>query len=284
MLSITEVVPSETSLDKLVEFQKEVDALDPTKENWKELLDTIWASHSASDDFKEIKLCLEGMCPGVARCCYCEDSDVATIEHIEPKALYPQKTFKWENYLYICGKCNSGKNATWAIFIQNGAKRQFYKVPGKRKGQPRTFPPTGDAVLINPRSDNPTTFLKLVLDPKDDKMDFLPNSESDADEENDRAMFTVKTLKLNSDLRPNLAKNRMLAYHDYSNRIIAYDRRKNIDHWNEDKLNEMIVRFKQQGHPTVWFEIKRCYQNGSLATIDPDFHQLLSNVQEALNW
>lgn len=284
MLRIIEVVPSQTTLNKLLEFQKEVDALDTSKKEWKKALDDIWNLHSASNDFKEVKLRLENMCPGIARCCYCEDSDSAGIEHFAPKVFYPQKAFSWDNYLYICGKCNSGKNATWAIFTEVAGQRQFHKVPGKKKGQPRTFPPAGDAVMINPRSENPTDFLRLVLDPKFDKLDFLPVSDSEDNEEYVRSRFTIKALKLNSEHRPNLASNRKLAYHDYFDRLSKYQQRKNIDNWTQDQLNAIISRFKKHGHPSVWFEIKRCYQNGSLATIDPDFHQLLTIVPEALGW
>jgi hypothetical protein len=283
MLLITEDRPTQAKLDRLAKFQKEIDAL-PLDANWKKELDKIWADRSRSDEFDEIKLCLKNMCPGATRCCYCEDSAAAGIEHIAPKVFYPHKTFAWDNYLYICGKCNSGKNATWAIFTGVAGKREYFKVPGKKKGQLRIFPPAGEPVLINPRVENPTDFLELVIDPKSDKLNFLPIVNAQNREDQIRADFTLRTLHLNGDDRPELAVARMQAYHDYFDRLSNYQRRKTNDQWSQSQLDQIIVRFLKNSHPTVWFEIKRIFGNGKLAKVDPYFHELLDSVPEALAW
>lgn len=283
MLRILEVRPTQAKLNKLAEFQQEIAVL-PIDVNWKTALERIWAYRSKSTEFDEIKLCLTKMCPGAIRCCFCEDSAAAGIEHIEPKVFYPDKTFSWGNYLYICSKCNSGKNATWAIFTEISGQRQFYKVPNIRKGQPRTFPPAGDAVLINPRTEDPTTFLEMVIDVQSDKLNFLPVVAGKNSEDRIRAEFTIKTLQLNGDDRPELAVARMLAYHDYFDRLSQYYRRKTIDHWDDAQLDAIIARFRRHAHPSVWFEIKRKFNEGKLATIDSKFHELLNSVPEALTW
>lgn len=283
MLFIVEQRPSQAKLDLLASFQSEVDAL-PMDIHWKEQLDKLWADRSKSSDFDEIKDRLKDMCPGAVRCCYCEDSAAASIEHIEPKVFYPGRTFDWNNYLYICGICNTRKNASWAIFTDIEGRRQYFKVPGKKKRQPRSFPPNGEAVLINPRAEDPTNFMELAVDPQSDKLNFWPMVDDNNHEDHVRANFSIKTLHLNGDDRPELAIARRHAYQDYFDRLSNYERRKNKDGWSENQLQNIISRFMKHGHPTVWFEIKRAFILGKLATVDPDFSQLLETVPEALTW
>lgn len=283
MRYISEVRPDQVSLDNLLSFQEEVDALRMDK-GWKKSLDKIWATRSASNAFSNIKLCLKEMCHGAIRCCYCEDSAGASIEHIQPKVLYPQMTFSWENFLYVCGKCNSAKKSTWAIFVPNNGNLEFHRIPGKKKGKPHTFPPPGEPVLINPRKENPGSFMQLVIDAKDDKLDFVPITEGKRTTDQTRADFTIKTLQLNSEDRPELAMSRMLAYRDYFDRLSNYARRKHEDHWGKDRLEAIVSRFQKHSHPTVWDEIKRSFEAGKLERVDPDFHQLLKTNSEALTW
>lgn len=283
MLFIREIRPSQATLDQLDVFQKEVDAI-PLDNKWKDGLDKLWSDHSKSGEFDEIKDCLKAMCPGLVRCCYCEDSAAASIEHIAPKVFYPGQTFDWGNFLYICGICNGSKNVSWAIFTDIEGNRQYFKVSGKRKGQPRTFPPDGDAVLINPRVDNPAVFMELVVDIQSEKLNFKPKVEGRSAEEQIRADFTIKALHLNGDNRPELAKARMLAYRDYFDRLSNYERRKNRDQWSGDRLQAIVLRFMKHGHPTVWHEIKRLFQAGKLEKLDKEFHDLLKITPEALSW
>lgn len=48
------------------------------------------------------------------KCCFCESKLDETngypeIEHFEPKSLYPNKCFEWENLMPICRYCNGSK-------------------------------------------------------------------------------------------------------------------------------------------------------------------------------
>lgn len=49
-----------------------------------------------------------------AKCAYCEcipgESSYIEVEHFEPKSLYPEKTYSWENLLPACSKCNRNKS------------------------------------------------------------------------------------------------------------------------------------------------------------------------------
>lgn len=52
---------------------------------------------------------------------YCEDSAGTDIEHFYPKQRYPERAFRWTNYLWACSHCNS-----------NQKRDQFPLLGGKR--------------------------------------------------------------------------------------------------------------------------------------------------------
>ncbi len=43
------------------------------------------------------------------RCMYCSGSEASQVEHYRPKAVYPDRTFEWDNLLWVCGTCNQFK-------------------------------------------------------------------------------------------------------------------------------------------------------------------------------
>lgn len=71
---------------------------------------------------------------------YCEDSEATDIEHFYPKAIYPARSFKWDNYLLACSNCNS-----------NYKRSQF------------PLDSTGLPLLIDPASEDPMNHLDLSL-------------------------------------------------------------------------------------------------------------------------
>jgi uncharacterized protein (TIGR02646 family) len=80
------------------------------------------------------------MTSGVQRCMYCEDSAASDGEHFWPKVRYPERTFCWENLLFICSKCNRHKLAQFPI---------------DEHGAPLLIDPTaedpGEHVILDPR-------------------------------------------------------------------------------------------------------------------------------------
>ncbi len=66
----------------------------------------LWDVKSKSA-FQRIRKALETMAAGRARCMYCEDSFGTDIEHFYPKARYPKRAYRWDNYLLACSHCNS---------------------------------------------------------------------------------------------------------------------------------------------------------------------------------
>lgn len=214
--------------------------------------------------FDEVKKVLSGMCPGVKRCCYCEDSAADEIEHIKPKSLYPEATFIWENYLYSCGPCNgSCKRGQYAVFDQSTGKPVEV---GRKKNAPIVPPVDGSPVFIDPRVDDPTAFLYLDLN---DTYHFFPNVPKGT-REYERAAYTIRILQLN--LREHLPLARRQAFKDFRAHLA---RAKGA---SAGRLARIRNDIREHNHPAVWFEMKRQHQ-----TMD-SLRPLFADVPEALRW
>lgn len=110
--------------------------------------------------FKVVRQTLDLICPGLRRCCYCEDSLADEVEHIKPKDWYPELVFVWENYLYACGPCNGPKNNRYGIFHQKNGQIIHLS---RTRAEAILEPPPGDPLLIDPRAEDPLDFLELDL-------------------------------------------------------------------------------------------------------------------------
>lgn len=101
------------------------------------LAESLWQSKSRAR-FREIRNALLSMCSGIERCMYCEDSAATDIDHHEPRAVAPLRTFEWGNYLAACSACNSNY---------------------KRGEFPRGA--AGERLLLDPTADDPADHLTL---------------------------------------------------------------------------------------------------------------------------
>jgi hypothetical protein len=95
---------------------------------------------SADTERLGVRTYLEKMAPGVQRCMYCGDNLGTDIDHFEPIGVAPIRTFEWLNHLLACSFCNSNQ---------------------KRDSYPRD--PSGNALLIDPTSEDPNRHLALIL-------------------------------------------------------------------------------------------------------------------------
>ena len=75
------------------------------------------------------------MCAGRRRCMFCDDSRGTEIDHYWPIVPYRQKTFLWDNMLWVCGGCN------------------------RAKGNRFDLDPQGAPLLIDPTAEDPWDFL-----------------------------------------------------------------------------------------------------------------------------
>ncbi|WP_217368183.1 hypothetical protein [Kitasatospora sp. MMS16-BH015] len=98
------------------------------------------AWRSAREPKARIRQLLGRMAPGLARCMYCGDNLGTDIDHFEPIARAPLRTFDWHNHLLACAFCNSNR------------KRDRF--PCDADGSP---------LLIDPAREDPADHLRLLL-------------------------------------------------------------------------------------------------------------------------
>ena len=82
---------------------------------------------------------LADMAPGIECCMYCGDSQGTDIDHFEPLARNPLRTFDWLNHLLACSTCNS-----------------------HNKGQRFPLASDGTPLLIDPTTEDPFDHLLLT--------------------------------------------------------------------------------------------------------------------------
>ncbi|GAA5008945.1 HNH endonuclease [Kitasatospora paranensis] len=90
----------------------------------------------------QLRLLLRRMAPGLERCMYCGDNLGTDIDHFEPIARDPLRTFDWQNHLLACAHCNSNQ------------KRDRFPCD----------PATGEHLLIDPAREDPAEHLVLYLE------------------------------------------------------------------------------------------------------------------------
>ena len=214
--------------------------------------------------FRVVRNRLRQMCASPDRCGWCEDSEANQIDHVKPKALYPERTFVWENYLPACAVCNSNKGDRFAILGQNCA------IDVTRRPDQAIVPPrSGAPALIDPRFEDPLEFLELEMV---DTFRFQPKYGLKFPAR-DRARYTIEVLKLNREV---LSKARRNVFEDNLARLIEY---RTIRDGGASPADLQIFksRFLSRPHPTVWREMQRQYEL-------PSLKELFEEVPEVLCW
>jgi hypothetical protein len=199
--------------------------------------------------FDEVRRVLETMCTGRKRCAYCEGSCADAVEHFQPKSLYPELAFLWENFLYVCSICNGTKykGSKWAV-CPAGAVTLVDVT--RAQNTPIVPPPPGENVLLNPRRENPMDF--LVLDVRDTFF-YYPIA-SQGSRECLRAEYTIKLLGLNE--RDDLVAGRRDVYTSHCNTLRACVRLRdtNASAAEVESQRDALLGLP---HRAVWEEMKR---------------------------
>jgi hypothetical protein len=112
------ILPTPLSLAQLASWQSEItgtydEQIALAKTNFKH------KNHNKNATFNDVKQAPTEMSSGAKRCFYCEDSAADEIVNIEPKDLFPEKTFDFGNYLYACGFCHRLKSNQFVIRLEN---------------------------------------------------------------------------------------------------------------------------------------------------------------------
>jgi len=267
MLRVPERALPEPARSALERYQAEVDAVVDYAERVQVGKKRFKAYNRASNStFAVVRETLREMCGGIARCMYCEDSAAHEIEHIKPKALYPELVFAWMNYLYACGLCNRGKGQRYYVFTEGGECNNV----ARRLNAPSEPPPGGEPVLLDPRREDPSEWLQLDLW---ETFRFVPRHARDS-RDWQRADLTIDILGLNRDI---LIETRQNAYETAAVLLKQYSCEKREGAVTErlEKIRDMVLN---RSHPTVWAEMKRqCAQI-------PALKGLFAEAPEALGW
>ena len=221
----------------------------------------------ANTTFATVRRKLADMCNGERRCMYCEDSAADEVEHFKPKDLYPEAVFLWPNYLYACGPCNGPKNNRFMVV---DARTGDLLDVTRGENDPVIPPRRGDAVLINPRRENPLDFLMLDIR---DTFEFTPVADGGLPLE--RARYTICVLRLNE--RDYLKEARRIQMISYKALLTQYARLRGQGATRRD-LARVKRGIQRSPHPTVWAEMKRqCAHH-------PDLVELFDAAPEALGF
>ncbi len=219
--------------------------------------------------FREVRSTLRGMCSGLERCMYCEDAPANEVEHVRPKSLYPELTFRWENFLYACGPCNGPKNNRFKLFVPPGATSEHEAA--RKSGSPIVAPPTGDPLLLDPRVDDPLDYFLLDLGGTFLFVERHPVGSR----ERRRAEYTLALLRLNE--RDVLVRARRTAFGHLRNALRSYIADRD-NHADSVELAAHAETVRNTNHATVWAEMKR--QHTKIGKLN----ELFTAAPEALAW
>lgn len=214
--------------------------------------------------FDAVRTTLGAACRGPHRCMYCEDSAAYQMDHVRPKAFYPDLVFSWMNYLYACGPCNNWKQHRFSVL---SARTSTIVELVRRRGEPTIEPEVGSSVLIDPRREEPLDYLSLDLV---STFHFLPRYPKGTYEYR-RAEYTIDVLKLND--RDYLPAARREAYGSYRARLKEY-----VGAKGSPAATLLMRAMMQCGQPTVWAEMKRN------ADVIAELSELFVAAPEARSW
>lgn len=266
MLYLKDKALTEKAASLLQQYQKAVDDKPTFSEKVREgkhLFSRYNTKTNAA--FKVVRKHLAEMSGGTVRCNYCEDSNANQVEHLYPKSLYPEKCFIWENYCYACGPCNQPKRDRFAVFEQATGKEVHPE--DITKSSPL---PSGQALLVDPRFENPFDY--LFLDTLD-TFRFVPFMEEEKSVR--RAAYTIEILGLNS--RNSLVRARKVAFGNFKARLFEYVAKKERVEF-VDELKTLKDSLKREHHQTVWHEMIR------QRSLHPELNDLFNRAPEALEW
>jgi hypothetical protein len=293
MLHLTHKNLSVQTQDHLDTRQTDIDSKTPfdvKAERAGSLWDSKTGSQAGNAAFAEIKTTLISMCIGVEICNYCEQSEASDIEHILPKSLFPERTFRWTNYLLACKKCNTThKLDSMYIFDPPNSANTIWVARG-------TEPASADYAFIQPRLENPMDCMQLSFK---DFLFYARPPHAPGTRGFKKVERTLEILKLNN--RPNLVKYRTEAFGNYKRLLREYVAAKNatthlelenavtgdplVDHNTifadeQQRIMDAIKNSIKTGeHVTVWREMIR--QQNTLPNL---IQQLFIQAPEALTW
>ncbi len=202
MIQLTRPDLLPATINSLHQFQIEVNG-QPDYPTCVQFAKTDWEAKKRTVAFNDVKAKLIQMCSGAERCHYCEDSKADEVEHILPKAVYPNLCYEWVNYFYSCGTCNSPKKSQCAV-IDPVTFTLIDLTPQSGRTVQQNPTAIGITAIIDPVIDNPMNY--FFLDIKD-TFSFSEYPEPNTIEYK-RAKYTLEILRLNERVYLNKARKK----------------------------------------------------------------------------
>ena len=75
----------------------------------------VWNRARRTKAMRAVENVLQAMSRGRQRCMFCEDSRGTDIDHFWPKVPFPERTFVWDNLLWVCAGCNRKKGTRFLL-------------------------------------------------------------------------------------------------------------------------------------------------------------------------
>ena len=290
MLQLAKEALNASDSAELQKLQSNIDS----KETFSQKVDTaqkLWKNKGGKKGkatFDSIKDTLTLMCVAVEVCNYCESNEATDIEHVHPKAFFPEFTFQWKNYILACKTCNTGYKSDKCFVITSDEN--------VLELQRTTEPPHKNIAFINPREDNPLDFLWLNLETGEFELqlDLTPVMKH-------KARKTLEILGLNErdylvagrksaaihffDTMDRLRRIWQAETHEDIREALNPHSTRDIDFTNTIeaiKLQE-VIRVRQhllkQPHPSVWYSIKTI-----ASKTDSRWERIFAAIPDALEW
>ncbi|WP_438035724.1 hypothetical protein [Sorangium sp. So ce204] len=255
---------AEAALNELRDYQAEVDD-EPSYAGQVEAAQRLWDRKRKNKPISVAREMLLRMCPSSRYCMFCEDSRGSDVEHFRPKALYPEFVFAWANFLYACSLCNPSKSSRFKVFRPDGTILDVTR----KQGAPVMAPESGEALLIDPRHEDPLDLMHLDL--STGRFD----ARHEAGLARERARYTVDLLGLNE--REYLCAARQDAFEANESLLRDIGALRQAGR-PQAEIARKVNALRRHPHRTVWDEMKRQREKV------PKLKALFGAVPEALGW
>lgn len=255
----------------------------------KSLWDNKNSTLSKKTKFEAIYQTLAGMCISVGICNYCEANEANDIEHIYPKAFFPERAFVWENYLLACKSCNTHWKLDKCYILAGCASTILARGAAPAAGSEIAF--------INPRVENPNEY--WYYDTLTHTFVIWPDTHIEC-EAQEKAKRTLEILGLN--IRDTLLHSRRAAYNGFFDMLSRLQRAKQATTHDElaacfypdgsdfvdfaravadqqiDFENSIRQAIQKSRHQTVWYAIKTYCKN------QPRWKPVFDVIPAAADW
>lgn len=230
-----------TTKTALSALQSQVDSNDSQAEKYSKAKALF--SNKNTKAFKDIKKKLGDAAPPGDACVYCERDRYRDIDHIRPKRHYPQEAFIWENYIFACTICNQdAKKDTYAVLDAQDKIIKFDRT--LLFTQPV---PTGSHLLIDPRTEDPLSFLFLDLETGR----FVVNQNGTL-LDREKGIFTRDLFNLNETSLSRIRVQAFTAFKDYLTR-----HKECVAKADLKGAQRILEEINELPHPTVLVEMRR---------------------------